>query len=394
MGRAMSLATTPGGRRKREFLPRPAEEWADPGFFSGTSKLGNTLRVLKQLVKPQEGHRTLPTASGLVLIGLSLAIGTAAYNTSSNILFISLSLLLSCLLLSGLLSWQNFRGVRWRLRTEAHARAAEPLPVRLEVENGKTLLPSYGFVFNLAAREAGEVAALRLEDRLDPGQVQTLTWMYSPARRGVETFMVASLESQFPFGFLRKLLPGRSEREVTVWPARVELSFRPPGGLGRRPSGKARLRHGAGTELVNLRDYVAGDAPRLVHWKASARQGRLLVRELAEEQQEAMVLWLETSRERWGEGDAFERLCAVAGTLAEDLYRRDRLRSTAINDEPVRPGSRLADLHAFFDRLARLEPVDGRPGRAPPGGAATITFLPGQGGRVLIHVDGVEAGSA
>lgn len=376
------------------FLPVPAQEWADPGYFAGTSKVGNSLRVLTQLIKPPEGHRTLPTMSGMILILLSLGIGTAAYNTSSNILFISLSLLLSSLLLSGLLSWQNFRGVRWRLRTESHARAGEPLPVRLEVENTKGWLPSYGFQFNVAAQAAGLTAALRQEDRLDPGQKHTLNWLVTPPRRGVETLLVASLESQFPFGFLRKLLPGRSEQEVVVWPSRTEVNFRPPSGPGRRPSGPTRLKHGAGTELVNLRPYVPGDAPRLVHWKASARLGSLMVREMAEEQQEAMLIWVEGTADRWSDPATFERLCSAAATLAEDLHKADRLRATAVNDEPVRPGHRVGDLHAFLDRLARLEPVPGLAGRPPLTGTAVITFHPGPGGRIHLHVDGVEAGTA
>jgi len=55
----------------------------------------------------------MPTVSGLALIGLALGIGSAAYNAANNILFITLSLILSCLILSGVMSWVNLRGVSW-----------------------------------------------------------------------------------------------------------------------------------------------------------------------------------------------------------------------------------------------------------------------------------------
>ncbi len=87
-------------------------EWADPGFFTNQSRTRNFFRILKQLVFPPEGHKTLPTPVGIVLIALSLGIGSAAYNTSSNILFMTLSLLLSSLLLSGILAWLNFKGTQ------------------------------------------------------------------------------------------------------------------------------------------------------------------------------------------------------------------------------------------------------------------------------------------
>ena len=49
-------------------------------------------RVLWGLVWPRRFERIQPTISGVVLIGLSLGIGTAAYNSASNILFIALAL--------------------------------------------------------------------------------------------------------------------------------------------------------------------------------------------------------------------------------------------------------------------------------------------------------------
>ena len=90
-------------------------EWADPGFFTRQSRTRNFFRMLKQLVFPPKGNKVIPTLVGWLLFLLMLGIGSAAYNTSSNILFMTLSLLFSSLLLSGILSWMNFKGTRWRL---------------------------------------------------------------------------------------------------------------------------------------------------------------------------------------------------------------------------------------------------------------------------------------
>ncbi|HYD84424.1 MAG TPA: DUF58 domain-containing protein, partial [Opitutus sp.] len=94
----------------------------------------------------------MPTVSGVLLIGLSLGIGLAAYNASNNILFITLSLLLACLILSGVLSWLNFRRVSWRLQVAPPLRAGQEAVVTLEVRNGKRVLPTYGLWFDVAAR--------------------------------------------------------------------------------------------------------------------------------------------------------------------------------------------------------------------------------------------------
>src|SRR5258707_155834 len=110
--------------------------------------------LLWSLVYPRRGQRTLPTIPGTMLISLSIGIGTAAYNSSSNILFITLSLLLTCLILSGVLSWLNMRGVLWRLQLAPPLRAGHDTIVTLELRNAKAFLPTYGLWFDFAARAA------------------------------------------------------------------------------------------------------------------------------------------------------------------------------------------------------------------------------------------------
>ena len=88
---------------------RPVAGWQGPGA-RGPKRRFTWNAVLWALVFPQRGQRILPTLSGTLLIALSLGIGMAAYNSANNILFITLSLLLACLILSGVLSWLNFRG--------------------------------------------------------------------------------------------------------------------------------------------------------------------------------------------------------------------------------------------------------------------------------------------
>src|SRR3954470_5176218 len=140
-----------------------ANEWSGPGGGRSTRRRFTWSGLLWSMVYPQRGHRILPTIPGLVLIGLSLGIGTAAYNSSSNILFITLSLLLACLILSGVLSWLNLRGVTWRLRVAPPLRAGHDAVVTLELRNAKTFLPTYGLWFEFMARGIESTAGQRAE---------------------------------------------------------------------------------------------------------------------------------------------------------------------------------------------------------------------------------------
>ena len=123
-------------------------------------------RVLWGLVWPARAERIQPTISGLVLIGLSLGIGTAAYNSASNILFIALSLLLACLILSGVLAWWNLRRVDWQLDVEPPLRAGQPAELGLVLSNDKKFLPTYALWFEFAATPTERLPQARPESTI------------------------------------------------------------------------------------------------------------------------------------------------------------------------------------------------------------------------------------
>ncbi len=373
--------------------PMPVE-WADPGFFTRQSRARNFFRLLKQLVVPPEGHKTIPTLAGIFLILLTLGIGFAAFNTSSNILFMTFSLLVSSILLSGILSWMNFKGTRWRLVLEPHFRAEEVTPVRIDLINNKKVLPTYSLWFDVKAAVSDKSKRIYLQERLDALSSVQLDWIFEPDRRGIERIEIAGLETQFPFGFLRKIIGGGISRQVVVWPKLVDYVFNPTTGRHAHKQGSTNFKPGGGAELVNLREYQPGDPQRLVHWKASARLQRLMVRQMCEENQDAYLIFLETPSTIWQAGDQFEKLCSFAAALAEDLYMDDRLWGAALNDEPVFVIKRLSDLHFFLEKLAGLQPVENYAPLEETRAATVITFTPGSGDRVYANVGGNQAGSA
>ena len=231
--------------------------------------------LLWSLVVPQRGQRIVPTVPGVVLIGLSFGIGTAAYNSASNILFITLALLLTCLILSGVLSWLNVRGLRWRLQLAPPLRAGHDTVIALELRNGKRVLPTYGLWFEFVARPAddprrrkaestvtargGDVRAVLaqaeaserrgrvpLAGRLDPLGEGRVEWVFKPVQRGRLRVELASLGSLFPFGFLRKDLGTDLAADVVVWPAPVEYRRHTVATARRTAGGERVARAGTG----------------------------------------------------------------------------------------------------------------------------------------------------
>ncbi len=322
--------------------------------------------LLWGLLLPEKRQRILPTVPGLVLLVLMLAIGMAAYNTGNNILFITLSLLLSSLVLSGVLAWLNFSGTEWRLVAVPPFRVGQEAEAIVELRNRKKLLPTYALWFDIEARTAGAEARLYLRNRLEVGGTGRLVWTFRPTRRGRETLLLSGVGSLFPFGFLRKTMGATVRREARVWPARVACSFTGAAAARFQMESKEVAKPGGGSDLLGLRRYRAGDSYRSIHWKASARMRQLLVRQNATEGAETFALWLETTETLWARTEQFELLCRLAGTLAEDLFRIGRLDSVAVDNEPPLLVRRIRDVETWLDRLAVLEPGPAVRRRAEP----------------------------
>jgi uncharacterized protein (DUF58 family) len=417
--------------------PDPSADWMGPRM-PGQRRF-RWSRLLWALVYPAPGDRVRPTVAGLVLIGLALGIGSAAYNTANNILFITLSLLLGCLILSGLLSALNSRGACWRLRLSPPLRAGRETGVTLELWNRRRLLPAYGLWFELGARPAparaprpestltassaaiqaalarAEPAGARgvvwLRERLDPGRQARLDWSFTPARRGRVFVELRAVGSSFPFGFLRKSHGTELRREAIVWPAPIEYRRLRAAGAARPAEGESIGRPGASTDLLALRRFQPGDSHSLIHWKASARLRQLMTRQYAAERAARLALWIGTAPGRWPRAEQFELLCRFAATLAEDLFAAGHLARAAINEREPIPIRRMRDLESFLDELAVLQPAgDEGPGfrdpprtepapagaglpRRHPGGRdggrlPTITFAPDGVREVAAYLDG------
>jgi hypothetical protein len=395
--------------------------------------------LLWAFVFPARRHRISPTVPGLFLMMLAMGIGTAAYNTSSNILFITLSLLLACLLLSGLLSWFNFTGVCWRLLPQGPWRVGHEALVAVGIQNRKRWLPTYGLWAEMATQPkqaplpeksdrelrvreilaAADKLVIRgrifLRDRIEARGETTLEWPVKPTRRGEAFVELAAVGSLFPFGFLRKNIGVGLRKTVLVWPGQISYQWTDAAAARTGvQQGRRTTRVGRGDDLLALRDYNKGDSHRLIHWKASARLGRLMIRQFAAETHDGYLLRVDPSAEIWTRPEQFELLCGFVGTMAEDLYAVGRLRGLSIDGRLMVETRRMRDLEALLDELARLQPesnpVGGVPsprelsslrgeGTTPTFTAGTrihdiITFAPEGARGVAAYVDGRKAATA
>jgi uncharacterized protein (DUF58 family) len=95
-----------------------------------------------------------------------------------------------------------------------------------------------------------------------------------------------------------------------------------------RSGGRAGIGIGAGAEVLRLREYRGGDAPRVIDWKATARAGRLISRDFAQDYGLQIVIVVDAGRSsalRAGTLDRFGHYVNVAARLAQFAAEREDL---------------------------------------------------------------------
>jgi uncharacterized protein (DUF58 family) len=114
--------------------------------------------------------------------------------------------------------------------------------------------------------------------------------------------------------------------------------------LGRSPW---RLR-GTGSETYALREYLKGDPPSKIHWKATARHGRLVSREETWEQGARLIALLDCAR----------TMASLATTELVPWSKLDHALGTtlALTRVAAGRGDRVTII-AFSDRIERVVPV-------------------------------------
>jgi uncharacterized protein (DUF58 family) len=310
------------------------------------------------------------TRHGWVYISGVILVSLAALNTGNNLLFLILATLVAAILMSGILSSITLSGVELRLALPEHIFAGQTVRAVMELRNEKLTLPSFSLRVEAATKKGEPPAAMLPTPVYFPylpkhdSLQQTVPMTF--ARRGLYKQDAFRIVTRFPFGFLQKSRRLELQTEALVYPAvdrTSELIEVLPGLQGTLES----VAKGQGQDLYALRDYVATDSARHVHWKATARYGTLMVREFTREDDCRVLLVLDPHVETSmgganpagaeSAGQRFERavtLCAALAWHFSETGAALQFRSTGI-ETPLGPAS--DSIYVILRHLAVAEPL-------------------------------------
>jgi uncharacterized protein (DUF58 family) len=232
----------------------------------------------KKRSKKRRSRRVPLTREGWWFLFATLVVGAAAFNAGINLMFLVFGMMICLILANGFMSWTSLWGLDIRRRHPAAVHAGTPYLMGIGVRNIKRRLPTFSL-------EVEDSTDDRPVDRrcyflkLPAGREQETAYRNVIPERGLHRLTGFRITTRFPFGLIRNARELPMTEEIIVYPALVPVSPQILGGGETASTAQDSMRPNRSGDFHGLRDYQHGEDPRQIHWRASARRGRLLLRE-------------------------------------------------------------------------------------------------------------------
>ncbi len=253
------------------------------------------------------------TRIGFWYVLFAVVVGLAAANTGNNALYLVEALLLALLAVSGFVSRRNLKELGLAAEAPEEIYAKQPFSLRL----GLTSLDRW-FAKRLLVVTAGEEGDSRLVSKLERRGATELRLGLLLKRRGRHRLAAVRVSSIFPLGLIFKSRRYPIDLEVLAFPEIYSSEVQRPNSAARTGE-RASNSSGWGHELLTLREFRPGDDPRGIHWKQSARTGRMVFMEREAERGKRLSIVFDNAVGELADAAAarrFERLVSEAASSA------------------------------------------------------------------------------
>jgi uncharacterized protein (DUF58 family) len=276
----------------------------------------------RHLATPVRRRRSLDLGvNTIVYCAMMLFMGLAAVNTQANLLFGVFGLMIGVLLVA----WVVSRAVLRRLNVvrvlPEHAVVGQRTPLQYEFSNRKRFWPSLSVTLSeLDASEAFTRQPVAYMLHAAPRMTATVSTDVIPKRRGLHVFDQYQLSTSFPFGFIKRAADRRQHETLLIFPALAEVDSKllTMCQSADRSGATMRPRRGGDDEFYGVKEFRAGENPRKIYWRRSARTGVLVSKEMTQVSPPRLLLLVDTHlRDRSvAEHVNVEKTIAMAASVA------------------------------------------------------------------------------
>ncbi len=287
------------------------------------------------------------TREGIRVIIVTLLFSFAALNTGNNLMYLILATMISVLFLSSIVTYLNLRGIELLIEPEDELFVAQPARVNITIKNRKAFIPSYSILVDI--KDLGNFYMPYVPSR----NSITVKEFILPKKRGILRLKErAKLTTGFPFIFTQRTLSPDSDRSFVVYPELKDIDL--ANILADEIGHENPI--AASDEFHNIREYRHGDESRLIHWKATAKTGVLMVKEFMLSETSKFTIVLDNFSPP--NTMSFERSVSFAASIASKLISVGVYVRMVTCKKIIPFGTGKEHLFKILDILAIIEPAD------------------------------------
>lgn len=229
---------------------------------------------------------------------------------------------------------------------ETQVRVGDRAFGRLDIENvgRRRVLPS-----TLELPVGGGRAEFALSF-LGPGRTHDELFSIPTKKRSVILVGPVMSVRTDPLGLVRREITWTKQEQLFVHPRTVHLMGAAAGVMRDLEGQTLKTVTDNDMNFHALREYVAGDDRRSIHWKSSARTQSLMVRQFEDTRRTHTALAIDVDQNHWTDEESFELGVSVFGSIGIDAIRSEMDRTFLVDDEHLRSTSPKA----FLDETSAI----------------------------------------
>lgn len=291
------------------------------------------------------------TREGKRFLIATVLIAVAAFNTANNLIYLVFSMMLSILFLSLCILKYNLNGLTLKVSHDQPIFAKSFSQINITLFNDKKNIPSYSINVMMPEKIKGRAYFPKI---LAFSEIQKQVPVFYE-RRGIYRYHSFLMESSFPFIFFSKIVPSRFEGEIIVYPEITRIDRIIPEMVNEwYESSQASMRREE--EFSMIREFRHGDDWRRIHWKASAKTAKFMVKEYTACEPKKLTIILDNLKSY--DVESFEKAVSFAASITDRFLNEGFFVRLLTCRKMIPFGSGKDHLFKILDILAVIEGQD------------------------------------
>lgn len=295
--------------------------------------IGNILygrRLTRFMMRVGMRSRVVVPREGVVYLGIMLMLAVAALLGHREMLLLLFGMMAGAFVINGWVVYLMLKGIAVVRHVPRRATAGEPVTVEIVADNKKKLITTRMLEVRdaIAGVSRGnhirDAAGIATFVRVPRRESRTCRYRVRFALRGIYRFGPMRISSRFPLGIGERASMVSDTNQLIVHPEVGTLL--PSWKRQQRELAESAVRSNSmlgifDDEFHRIREFRSNDNPRAIHWRSTARNGELMVREYEQNRQADVFILLDLRASKAFPKVDQEKAISLVATMCLDQSR-------------------------------------------------------------------------